>query len=34
MEDNEEFDFDKWWDSLDDIEREEYNKWCVDNDLE
>lgn len=34
MEDNEEFDFDKWWDSLDDIEREEYNKWCGDNDLE
>ena len=32
MEDNEEFD--KWWGSLDDIEREEYNKWCVDNDLE
>lgn len=34
MEDNEEFDFDKWWDSLDDIEREEYNKWCEDNDLD
>ena len=31
MEEDEEFDFDEWWESLDDIEREEYNKWCEEN---
>lgn len=31
MEEDEEFDFDEWWENLDDIEREEYNKWCEKN---
>lgn len=25
---DEEIDFLEWWEMLDDIEREEYNRWC------
>ena len=34
FQDEKEPDFDEWWENLDDIEREEYNRWCQESELE
>lgn len=34
MDKEDEIDFWEWWDKLDDIEREEYNRFCEENEYD